>query len=74
MRRVLRQIAHSVPPVLDIMILLLFFVAIFAVMAFYIFGNVDRSFGTLDSSFVALFVTLTTASMPGMDGSHSHIA
>ena len=56
------------------MILLLFFVAIFAVMAFYIFGNVDRSFGTLDSSFVALFVTLTTASMPGMDGSHSHIA
>jgi two pore calcium channel protein 1 len=61
-RRVLRQIAHSVPAVLDIMVLLLFFVAIFAVMGFYIFANVDRSFNTLDNSFVSLFITLTTAS------------
>jgi two pore calcium channel protein 1 len=62
-RRVLRQILQSLPPVLDMLVLLLFCILVFALSAFYLFSDnpSDPHFATLERSFVSLFVLLTTA-------------
>ncbi|XP_019852736.1 PREDICTED: two pore calcium channel protein 1-like isoform X2 [Amphimedon queenslandica] len=64
-RRVLRQIIQCLKPILDVMILLFFMMAIFALMGYYLFATIDPTF--FDSylkSFVSLFITLTTANHP----------
>ncbi|XP_042904176.1 two pore channel protein 1 isoform X1 [Parasteatoda tepidariorum] len=65
-RRVIRQIIQSLPPILDMMSLLLFFMLIFAVLGFYIFRSVeeDTYFTSFGNSFVSMFVLLTTANYP----------
>ncbi|XP_053324826.1 two pore channel protein 1 [Spea bombifrons] len=65
-RRNLRQIFQSLPPFIDILLLLLFFMVIFAILGFYLFSpNVsDPYFSTLENSLVNLFVLLTTANFP----------
>ncbi|KAG8190159.1 hypothetical protein JTE90_008693 [Oedothorax gibbosus] len=65
-RRVIRQIMQSLPPILDMMSLLLFFMLIFSVLGFYLFHTVqdDTYFTSLEASFVSLFVLLTTANYP----------
>ncbi|KAG8146205.1 hypothetical protein E2320_012577 [Naja naja] len=62
-RRNLRQIFQSLPPFIDILLLLLFFMVIFAILGFYLFSpnKSDPYFDTLESSLVNLFVLLTTA-------------
>lgn len=65
-RRNLRQIFQSLPPFIDILLLLLFFMVIFAVLGFCIFSpnTADPYFNTLENSLVSLFVLLTTANFP----------
>ncbi|XP_077317387.1 two pore channel protein 1 isoform X4 [Lithobates pipiens] len=65
-RRNLRQIFQSLPPFIDILLLLLFFMVIFAILGFYLFSSnpSDPYFSTLENSLVSLFVLLTTANFP----------
>ncbi|KAJ1092402.1 hypothetical protein NDU88_005512 [Pleurodeles waltl] len=65
-RRNLRQIFQSLPPFIDILLLLLFFMVIFAILGFYLFSPnpADPYFNTLENSMVNLFVLLTTANFP----------
>ncbi|XP_077895201.1 two pore channel protein 1 isoform X1 [Ictidomys tridecemlineatus] len=65
-RRNLRQIFQSLPPFMDILLLLLFFMIIFAILGFYLFSSnpADPYFHTLEDSIVSLFVLLTTANFP----------
>ncbi|XP_007936469.1 two pore calcium channel protein 1 [Orycteropus afer afer] len=65
-RRTLRQIFQSLPPFTDILLLLLFFMVIFAILGFYLFSPnpSDPYFNTLENSIVSLFVLLTTANFP----------
>uniref|UniRef100_A0A8C6Z5M0 Two pore segment channel 1 n=1 Tax=Nothoprocta perdicaria TaxID=30464 RepID=A0A8C6Z5M0_NOTPE len=67
-RRNLRQIFQSLPPFIDILLLLLFFMVIFAILGefclcfyFFIFF---QYFSTLENSLVNLFVLLTTSNFP----------
>ncbi|CAH0546809.1 unnamed protein product [Brassicogethes aeneus] len=65
-RRYLRQILQSLPPILDMLVLLLFIVCCYAVLGFFLFAGNDKNlyFLTLDDSFVSMFVLLTTANFP----------
>ncbi|GAB6028669.1 hypothetical protein CHUAL_004495 [Chamberlinius hualienensis] len=65
-RRFIRQILQSLPPILDMLGLLLFFMLIFSILGFYFFSSnpSDPYFKTLQDSFVNLFVLLTTANFP----------
>ncbi|XP_019362242.1 PREDICTED: two pore calcium channel protein 1 isoform X1 [Gavialis gangeticus] len=65
-RRNLRQIFQSLPPFIDILALLLFFMVIFGILGFYLFSpnHSDPYFSTLENSFVNLFVLLTTSNFP----------
>uniref|UniRef100_A0A8D0EH20 Two pore segment channel 1 n=1 Tax=Strix occidentalis caurina TaxID=311401 RepID=A0A8D0EH20_STROC len=57
-RRNLRQIFQSLPPFIDILLLLLFFMVIFAILGeLYLW----KYFNTLENSLVNLFVLLTTS-------------
>ncbi|XP_048581895.1 two pore channel protein 1 isoform X2 [Nematostella vectensis] len=65
-RRTLRQVMLSLPPILDMLVLLLFFIFIFAMLGFYLFSSNqdDEYFTTFERSFISLFVLLTTANYP----------
>ncbi|KAB0362719.1 hypothetical protein FD754_006875 [Muntiacus muntjak] len=65
-RRNLRQMFQSLPPFMDILMLLLFFMIIFAILGFYLFSPnpSDPYFSSLENSIVSLFVLLTTANFP----------
>ena len=60
-RRFIRQILQTLPPILDMLGLLLFFVLTYMVVGYYMFKDINRNFVTLQDSFVSLFVLLTTA-------------
>ncbi|KAL8621516.1 hypothetical protein ACOMHN_026188 [Nucella lapillus] len=66
MRRIARQILMSLPPIVDMIILLLFFMLIFSILGFYLFSQIpdDPYFKTIQDSFINLFVLLTTANYP----------
>ena len=72
--RFIRQILQSLPPILDMLGLVMFVMLIYSVFGFYLFGEVDPgNFGRLESSFVSLFVLLTTANYPDvMMKSYNH--
>nr|XP_006813199.1 PREDICTED: two pore calcium channel protein 1-like [Saccoglossus kowalevskii] len=65
-RRVMRQIFQSLPPILDMLVLLLFIMLLFAILAFYLFqaDSINYQFDNFEESFVNLFVLLTTANFP----------
>ncbi|XP_063218915.1 two pore calcium channel protein 1-like isoform X2 [Bacillus rossius redtenbacheri] len=65
-RRFIRQIFQSLPPILDMMGLLLFFICIYSLLGFYLFSSYKHThhFDTLQDSFVSMFVLLTTANFP----------
>ncbi|CAB3981741.1 two pore calcium channel 1 isoform X2 [Paramuricea clavata] len=75
-RRVFRDILKSMPPVLDIFALLLFFMVVFAILGFYFFSTNenDKNFSSFPRSFVSLFVLVTTANYPDvmMPAYHKH--
>ncbi|KAF2897307.1 hypothetical protein ILUMI_08868 [Ignelater luminosus] len=65
-RRFIRQILQSLPPILDMLALLLFLVCSYALLGYFLFGHLpsDPYFKTLSDSFVSMFVLLTTANFP----------
>ncbi|XP_076665106.1 two pore segment channel 1 isoform X1 [Andrena cerasifolii] len=63
-RRFIRQILLTLPPILDMLGLLLFFITLYTVLGYYMFCEMNRNFSTLQDSFVSLFVLLTTANFP----------
>ncbi|XP_077289206.1 two pore calcium channel protein 1-like [Arctopsyche grandis] len=65
-RRFIRQILQSLPPILDMLGLLLFFVTTYSLLGFYLFSeHIDtQHFNTISDSFVSMFVLLTTANFP----------
>ncbi|XP_011298862.1 two pore calcium channel protein 1-like isoform X1 [Fopius arisanus] len=63
-RRFIRQILQTLPPILDMLGLLLFFITTYMVLGYFMFSEGNRNFGTLQDSFVSLFVLLTTANFP----------
>ncbi|KAL4718638.1 hypothetical protein ACJJTC_014004, partial [Scirpophaga incertulas] len=62
-RRFIRQILQSLPPIIDMLGLLMFFVATYSLLGYYLFSeHVDNGhFQTISDSFVSMFVLLTTA-------------
>lgn len=62
-RRFIRQILQSLPPILDMLVLLFFFVCSYALLGYYLFSQhtTNLYFKTLPDSFVSMFVLLTTA-------------
>ncbi|KAK3863168.1 hypothetical protein Pcinc_031021 [Petrolisthes cinctipes] len=65
-RRFLRQILQSVPPILEVLGILFFILIIFTTLGFYLFSNNPRDpyFSTFGQGFVSLYVLLTTANYP----------
>lgn len=65
-RRFIRQIFQSLPPIIDMLLLILFFVIIYSVLGFFLFSYDpnDHYFSTLYDSVVSMFVLLTTANFP----------
>ncbi|XP_048257055.1 two pore calcium channel protein 1-like isoform X1 [Haliotis rufescens] len=65
-RRISRQVLQSMPPILDMIFLLLFFMLIFSILGFYLLSQIDNNsyFRTIQDSFVSLFILLTTANFP----------
>ena len=64
-RRFMRQILQSLPPIMDMLALVFFLMLIYSVFGFYLFSEVDKNnFDDLLRSFVSLFVLLTTANYP----------
>ncbi|XP_034946569.1 two pore calcium channel protein 1-like isoform X2 [Chelonus insularis] len=63
-RRFIRQILQTLPPILDMLGLLLFFIIVYMVLGYFMFSETNRNFATLQDSFVSLFVLLTTANFP----------
>jgi len=68
-RRFLRLILESMPPILDIIGLMMFMIIIYSVFGFYLLGPSPNDPGSpyfqdLKSSFVNLFILLTSANYP----------
>ncbi|XP_056633174.1 two pore calcium channel protein 1-like isoform X1 [Diorhabda sublineata] len=65
-RRYIRQILQSLPPIIDMLGLLMFFVCSYALLGYFLFSGHDSNlyFKTLEDSFVSMFVLLTTANFP----------
>lgn len=65
-RRFIRQILQSLPPILDMMGLLFFFVCSYALLGYFLLSGYENNqyFKTLSDSFVSMFVLLTTANFP----------
>lgn len=65
-RRLTRQILQSLPPVFDMLVILFFFMTLFAILGYHIFSFVDNEpyFRTFYNSIVNLFVLLTTSNFP----------
>lgn len=65
-RRFIRQILQSLPPILDMLGLLMFFMCTYALLGYFLFSqhHTNLYFKTLTDSFVSMFVLLTTANFP----------
>ncbi|KYN42644.1 Two pore calcium channel protein 1 [Trachymyrmex septentrionalis] len=63
-RRFVRQILFTLPPILDMLGLLFFLIIIYTVLGYYMFCEINGHFATMQDSFVSLFVLLTTANFP----------
>ncbi|XP_062513296.1 two pore channel protein 1-like [Corticium candelabrum] len=65
-RRMARQILQSMPPILDMMLLLIAFILVFALFGYFLFIDAKNSIYFVDlwTSFVSLFILLTTANFP----------
>lgn len=59
----MRQLLQSVPPVLEVLAILLLVLAVFTTLGYYMFSphSEDPYFTTPGQSFVSLFVLLTSA-------------
>lgn len=60
-RRFIRLILLTLPPILDMLGLLFFVMTVYTVLGYYLFSEINSNFATLQDSFVVLFVLFTTA-------------
>ena len=64
-RRFVRQTLQSIPAVLDMLLLLIGLMFVYAILGYFFYKDVDPDyFGDPATSFVSLFVLLTTANNP----------
>ncbi|XP_065889561.1 two pore channel protein 1-like isoform X2 [Dysidea avara] len=66
-RRILRQIFQCLGPIIDVLCLLFFFIAIFAISGYYLFATesvTNFQFSSLRESFVSMYIAATTANFP----------
>eukprot|EP00040_Diaphanoeca_grandis_P034939 m.218307 g.218307 ORF g.218307 m.218307 type:complete len:822 (-) comp33264_c0_seq1:102-2567(-) len=65
-RRIVRQIIQTFYGVADMLILLVLYILLWSVLAFYFFGENpdDPYFSTLGGSYVSMFILITTANYP----------
>ncbi|XP_065831540.1 two pore channel protein 1-like [Oscarella lobularis] len=66
LRRIVRDIVYSLRPIVDMLILVFFFLTISSLFAFFLFSEIgdDLYFQTFRGSFVQMFVLLTTSNHP----------
>lgn len=63
-RRAIRQIFQSLPPILDMFTLALFFMFVFSIFGFYLFNSSNHYFSDMPTTVGNLLVLATTASLP----------
>lgn len=63
-RRAIRQIFQSLPPILDMFTLMLFFMFVFSVFGFYLLAAHSPYFSTMTSTLGHLVLLSTTANLP----------
>lgn len=64
MRRAIRQIFQSLPPILDMFTLALFFMFVFSIFGFYLFAETNTYFSDMPATVGNLLILATTASLP----------
>jgi len=63
-RRAIRQIFQSLPPILDMFTLALFFMFVFSIFGFYLFATHNLYFSDMPSTVGNLLILATTANLP----------
>lgn len=63
-RRAIRQIFQSLPPILDMFTLALFFMFVFSIFGFYLFAQTNTYFSDMPATVGNLLILATTASLP----------
>lgn len=64
LRRAVRQIFQSLPPIIDMFTLALFFMFVFSIFGFYMFAANNHYFSDMPSTVGNLLVLATTANLP----------
>lgn len=64
LRRVVRQIFQSLPPIIDMFTLVLFFMFVFSIFGFYLFASNNYYFSDMSSTVGNLLILATTANLP----------
>lgn len=63
-RRAIRQIFQSLPPILDMFTLALFFMFVFSIFGFYLFAANNQYFSDMPTTVGNLLILATTANLP----------
>lgn len=63
-RRAIRQIFQSLPPILDMFTLALFFMFVFSIFGFYLFATNNTYFSDMPATVGNLLILATTANLP----------
>lgn len=63
-RRAIRQIFQSLPPILDMFTLALFFMFVFSIFGFYLFAASNQYFSNMPTTVGNLLILATTANLP----------
>lgn len=63
-RRAIRQIFQSLPPILDMFTLALFFMFVFSIFGFYLFASSNVYFSDMPATVGNLLILATTANLP----------
>lgn len=64
LRRAVRQIFQSLPPIIDMFTLALFFMFIFSIFGFYLFASNNYYFSDMPATIGNLLILATTANLP----------
>lgn len=63
-RRAIRQIFQSLPPIIDMFTLALFFMFVFSIFGFYLFASSNSYFSDMPATVGNLLIMATTANLP----------
>lgn len=64
LRRAVRQIFQSLPPIIDMFTLVIFFMFVFSIFGFYMFASHNPYFSTMPTTVGNLLLLATTANLP----------